>query len=92
VQSGIGVEAAVVKKERLARTVIVAQCQSREMNVKEEQHVAIKFCCKADISASKTMVLIQKAYGDAVVSRTTIFDARANGRASCRMSRPVTHI
>jgi hypothetical protein len=35
--------------------------------------VAIKFCCKADISASKTVELIQKAYGDAAVSQI-IFD------------------
>jgi hypothetical protein len=67
VQSGVGVEAAVVNKRRLARTVVVAQCQSREMNVKEEQRVAIKFCCKADISASKTVELMRKAYGDAAV-------------------------
>jgi len=35
------------------------------MDVKEEQHVAIKFCSKVDFSATKTVELIQKAYGDA---------------------------
>jgi len=36
--------------------------------------VAIKFCCKVDFSATKTVELIQKAYGDAALSRTTIFE------------------
>ena len=39
-----------------------------------EQRVAIKFCCKVDFSATKTVELIQKAYGDAELSRTTIFE------------------
>ena len=34
----------------------------------------ITFCCKADVSASEAVELIQKAYGDAAVSRTTIFE------------------
>jgi hypothetical protein len=38
------------------------------MDAKEEQCVAIKFCCKAHISASKTVELIQEAYVDAAVS------------------------
>jgi hypothetical protein len=44
------------------------------MDIKEEQRVAIKFCCKVDFSATKTVELIQKAYGDAALSRTTIFE------------------
>ena len=36
--------------------------------------MAIKFCCKVDFSATETVELIQKAYGDAVLSRTTIFE------------------
>jgi transposase len=44
------------------------------MHVKEEQRLAIKFCCKVDFSATKTVELIQKAYGDAVLSRKTIFE------------------
>jgi len=31
------------------------------MDVKEEQRVAIKFCCKVDFSATMTVELIQKA-------------------------------
>jgi len=34
----------------------------------------IKFCCKVDFSATKTVELIQKAYSDAALSRTTIFE------------------
>ena len=66
-QIGVGVIAAVVKTERVASTVVTL-CQCREMNVKEEQRVAIKFCCKVDFSATKTVELIQKAYGDASLS------------------------
>ena len=44
------------------------------MNVTEEQRVAIKFCCKVDFSATKTVERIQKAYGDAALRRTTIFE------------------
>jgi hypothetical protein len=38
------------------------------MDVKEEQCAAIKFCCKVDFSAKKTVELIQKAYGNATLS------------------------
>jgi hypothetical protein len=34
------------------------------MDVKEEQRVAIKFCCNVDFSATMSVELIQKAYGD----------------------------
>jgi hypothetical protein len=44
------------------------------MDVKEEQRAAIKVCCKVDFSPTKTVELIQKAYGEAALSRTTIFD------------------
>jgi len=44
------------------------------MEVKEEQHVAIKFCHKVDFSATKAVELIQKAYGDAALSWITIFE------------------
>jgi hypothetical protein len=43
------------------------------MDVKEEC-VAIKFCCKVDFSATKTVELIQKAYCDTALSQTTIFE------------------
>ena len=72
-QIGVDVVAVVVKTERLALTVVVTLCQCREMGVKEER-VAIKFCCKVDFSATKTVELIQKACGDAALSRTTIFE------------------
>ena len=73
VQIGVGVVAVVFKTQRLAPTV-VNLCQCREMDLKEEQRVAIKFCCEVDFSATKTVELIQKAYGDAVLSRTTTFE------------------
>jgi hypothetical protein len=53
VQIGVSVVAAVVKTERLALTVFATLCQCREMDVKEEQRVAIKFCCKVDFSATR---------------------------------------
>ena len=66
-QIGVGVVAVVVKTERLALTVVFALCQCREMYVKEEQSVAIKFCCKVDFSTTKPVELIHKAYGDAAL-------------------------
>ena len=71
-QIGVGVVA--VKTETPAPTVVVTPCQCCEMHVKDEQRVAIKFCCKADFSATKSVELIQKAYGDAALSRTTTFE------------------
>ena len=59
-QIGVSEVAAPVKTEHLALTVIVTLCQSREKDVKEEQRVAIKFCCEVDFSATKTVELIQK--------------------------------
>ena len=72
-QIGDSVVAVVVKTESLALTVVTL-CQCREMDVKEEQRVAFQFCCKVDFSGTKTVELIQKAYGDAALSRTTIFE------------------
>ena len=72
-QIGVSV-VAVVKIERLAPTVVGTLCQCREMGVKEEQRVAIKFSLKVDFSTTKTVELIQKAYGEAALSRTTIFE------------------
>ena len=70
----VSVLAVLVKTERLALTVVVTLYQGREMDIKEEQRVAIRFCCKGDFSATKTVELIQKAYGEATLSRTTIFE------------------
>jgi hypothetical protein len=72
VQIGVCVVAVVVKIERLALTVVVTLCQFREIDVKEEQLVAIKFCCKVDFLATKAVELIQKP--SAALSRTTIFE------------------
>ena len=58
----------VVKTERLALTVVVTLCRCREMDVKEEQGVEIKFCFKVDFSATKTVELIQKACRDAALT------------------------
>jgi hypothetical protein len=74
VQIGVGVHQVVVKTERLVPTVVVTLCQCREMDVKKEQCVAIKFCCKVDFSTTKCVELIHNAYGDAAFSQTTIFD------------------
>jgi len=73
VQIGISVVAVVVKTEHLALTIVVTLCQRRETDVKEER-VVIKFCCKVDFSDTKTVEPIQKAYSDAALSRTTIFE------------------
>ena len=66
-QIGVSVIAVVVKTVRLALTVVTL-CQCREMDVKEEQLVAIKFRRKVDFSATKTVELIQKSYGDAALT------------------------
>jgi hypothetical protein len=57
VKIGIGVHQVVVKTERLAPTVVGTLCQCRVMDVKEEQCVAIKFSCKVNFSAAKTVNL-----------------------------------
>ena len=54
-QIGVSVVADVLEKERLALTVVFTLCQCREMDVKEEQRVAIKFCCKVHFSATKAV-------------------------------------
>jgi hypothetical protein len=74
VQIGFSVVAVVVKTERLALTAVVTLCQCREMDVKEEKRVAIKYCCKVDFLATKAVELIQKAYSEAALSLTTIFE------------------
>ena len=38
-----------------------------------EQRVAIKFCFKAGLSATETLALVQKAYGNESVNRTKVF-------------------
>jgi PII-like signaling protein len=38
-----------------------------------EQRVAIKFCFKAGLSATETVVLVQKAYGNEAVNGSNVF-------------------
>jgi hypothetical protein len=38
-----------------------------------EQRVAIKFCFKAGLSATETLVLVQKAYGNEGLNRSNVF-------------------
>jgi hypothetical protein len=38
-----------------------------------EERVAIKFCIKAGLSATETLVLVQKAYGNEGVNRSNVF-------------------
>jgi hypothetical protein len=38
-----------------------------------EQGVAIKFCFKASTSATETLVLVQKAYGNGAVNQSNVF-------------------
>ena len=37
-----------------------------------EQRVAIKFCFKASLSTTETLVLVQKAYGNGVLNRSNV--------------------
>jgi len=54
-QIDVSIVAVVFKTQRLALAVVVTLCQCREMDVKEEQRVAIKFYCKVDFSATKAV-------------------------------------
>jgi len=38
-----------------------------------EQRVAIKFCFKTGLSATETLVLVQKAYGNEALNRSNVF-------------------
>jgi hypothetical protein len=67
------------------------------MDVKKEQRVAMKFCCKGDFSATKSVELFQKAYGEATLSRTRIFEwykrfreGRESVKDDKRSGRPTT--
>jgi len=43
------------------------------MNGGNEQRVAIKFCFKAGLSATETLVLVQKVYGNEALTRSNDF-------------------
>jgi len=67
------------------------------MDVKENQRVAIKFCFEVDLSATNTVELIQKAYGDETLSRTKVFEwhklfreGRESVKEDERSGRPTT--
>ena len=38
-----------------------------------EQRVSIKFCFKAILSATETLVLVQKAYGNEALNQSNVF-------------------
>jgi len=38
-----------------------------------EQRLAIKYCIKAGLSATETLVLVQKDYGNEVLNRSNVF-------------------
>jgi hypothetical protein len=38
-----------------------------------EQRVAIKFCCKAGLSATETLSLVQKSYENEALNRSNVF-------------------
>jgi hypothetical protein len=43
------------------------------MNGGNEQRVAIKFCFKVSLSATETLLMMQKAYGNETVNRSKVF-------------------
>ena len=43
------------------------------MDGRNEQRVAIKFCFKAGLSETETLVLVQKNYGNGAVNRSKVF-------------------
>jgi hypothetical protein len=43
------------------------------MDIGNEQRVAIKFDFKAGLSATETLVLVQNAYGNEALNRSSVF-------------------
>jgi hypothetical protein len=43
------------------------------MDSGNEQRVGINFCLKAGLSATETLILVQKAYGNEAVNRSNVF-------------------
>jgi len=43
------------------------------MDGETEQRVAIKFCFKAGLSATETLLLVQKTYGNEALNRSNVF-------------------
>lgn len=71
--NGVSVVSVLVKQGCFAQLVFVILCQKFEMDVKKEQHVATQFCCKVGLLATETLGMVQKAYGDAALTRSNIF-------------------
>jgi hypothetical protein len=43
------------------------------MDGENEQRVAITFCFKVGLSATETLVLVQKAYGNVALNQSNVF-------------------
>jgi len=43
------------------------------MDGRNEERVAIKFCFKAGLAVTETLVLVQKAYGNEALNRSNVF-------------------
>jgi len=57
------------------------------MNKNIEQRVCLKFCVTNDISCSDSQAMLQKCYGEAVLSKTQIYEfykAFKDGRESVK--------
>jgi hypothetical protein len=52
---------------------LLSQFSLYVMDGGNEQRSAIKFCFKAGLSATETLVLVQKAYGNEAVNRSKVF-------------------
>jgi len=48
------------------------------MDCGNEHRVAIKFCFKAGLSASETLVFVQKAYGNDALNRSNVLGGILN--------------
>ena len=62
------------------------------MDSGNEQRVAIIFCFKAGISATETLVLVKKAYGNEALNRSNIFRRYSrfrDGRELYKLTREV---
>jgi hypothetical protein len=70
-------------------------CESLVMDLSMEQRLAIKFCFKARKSGTKTLQMVNAAYGDQALSRSNVFlwygrfrDGREDSEDDPRSDRP----
>jgi hypothetical protein len=54
------------------------------MDGRNKQRVAIQFCFKAGLSATETLVLVQKAYGNEAVNRSNVLGGIARRKGAGR--------